>query len=53
MKDVELGTGRTKFAWLALITGFSTTLEFVSLSLTNAIHSIGQEPACLAMKDTT
>ena len=53
MKDVELGTGRTKFAWLALITGFSTTLEFVCLSLTNAIPSIGQEPVFHAMKGTT
>ena len=53
MKDVELGTGRTKFAWLALITGSSTTLEFVSPSLTNAIPSIGQEPVFHAMKGTT
>ena len=50
---MELGTGRTENVWPALTTGFSTTLEFVSLSLTNAIPSIGQEPVFHAMKDIT
>ena len=53
MQDAELGTGRTENVWLALTTGSSTTLEFVSPSLTNAIPSTSQEPVFPAMKDTT
>ena len=53
MKDVELGTGPTKYAWPAQITGSSTILEFVFPSLINAIPLTGQEPVFPAMKATT
>ena len=53
MKDAENGTGRTKSAWPAQITGSSTTLAFVSPSLTNAKLSTGQEPVSHATTDTT
>ena len=49
----ELGIGRTKFAWLALINGLSTLRIFVFQSLINALLTMLQEIVLLAIKDMT
>ena len=53
MKDAELGIGKIKNAWLAQITGSSTTLVSVFPFLINAKPLTDQELVSHAMMDTT
>ena len=53
MKDVELGIGKIKNAWLAQITGSSIISVFVFLYLIIAKHLTDQELVSHAMKDIT